>query len=228
MANEAQPCPCDIGDKFEYGSKGQEIQIEHIKSYVSRPDSGTDKAVIVVQDIFGWQLPNTRYIADLLTAHGYITICPDFFVGQDPWKPSDDWSTFSEWLKTRQATKVDKEAGIIFKYLKEQCNVKKIGVIGFCWGGVVTHHLMLKYPELKAGVSFYGIIRDAEDCYDLLNPTLFVFAENDIVIPLEQVEKTLPHAPEEVATGHETRWAEPAVSTCCLSVSLLLCTVMAF
>ncbi|KAE8597475.1 hypothetical protein XENTR_v10016481 [Xenopus tropicalis] len=187
MANEACPCPCDIGDKIEYGAKGQEVQIEHIKAYVSKPHSSTDKAVIVVQDIFGWQLPNTRFMADLLTAHGYITICPDFFVGQEPWKPSNDRSTFTEWLQTRQATKVEKEINVVLKYLKEQCHVKKIGVIGFCWGGVVTHHLMLKYPELKAGVSFYGIIRDVEDRYNLLNPTLFIFAEMDHVIPLEQV-----------------------------------------
>eukprot|EP00079_Xenopus_tropicalis_P026175 XP_012819874.1 PREDICTED: carboxymethylenebutenolidase homolog isoform X1 [Xenopus tropicalis] len=151
MANEACPCPCDIGDKIEYGAKGQEVQIEHIKAYVSKPHSSTDKAVIVVQDIFGWQLPNTRFMADLLTAHGYM------------------------------------EINVVLKYLKEQCHVKKIGVIGFCWGGVVTHHLMLKYPELKAGVSFYGIIRDVEDRYNLLNPTLFIFAEMDHVIPLEQV-----------------------------------------
>ena len=32
-----------------------------------------------------------------------------------------------------------------------------------------------------------GIIRDTEDVYDLKNPTLFIFAENDAVIPLEQV-----------------------------------------
>lgn len=32
-----------------------------------------------------------------------------------------------------------------------------------------------------------GIIKDAEDVYVLKNPTLFIFAENDAVVPLEQV-----------------------------------------
>ncbi|XP_053324017.1 carboxymethylenebutenolidase homolog [Spea bombifrons] len=187
MANEARPCPCDIGDKFEHEGQGEEIQIEHIKAYVCKPKSSTDKAIIVVQDIFGWELPNTRFIADLLCAHGYIAICPDFFVGKDPWKPTDDWSVFPEWLKSRQATNVGKETDVVLKYLKEQCHVKKIGVIGFCWGGTVTHHLMLTYPELKAGVSFYGIMLDQASRYNLLNPTLFIFGELDPVIPLEQV-----------------------------------------
>lgn len=34
---------------------------------------------------------------------------------------------------------------------------------------------------------FPGIIRESEGIYNLKNPTLFIFAENDAVIPLEQV-----------------------------------------
>ncbi|XDA85007.1 hypothetical protein R6Z07F_014794 [Ovis aries] len=123
----------------------------------------------------------------MIAGNGYTTIVPDFFVGQEPWDPSGDWSTFPEWLKTRNARKIDKEFDAVLKYLKQQCQAKRIGVVGFCWGGIAVHHLMLKYPELRAGVSVYGIIKDAEDVYSLKNPTLFIFAENDAVIPLEQV-----------------------------------------
>lgn len=35
-------------------------------------------------------------------------ICPDFFVGQEAWKPSNDWASFSDWVKTRDAGKIDK------------------------------------------------------------------------------------------------------------------------
>lgn len=72
MANEARPCPCDIGDKFEYGGLGYEVQVEHIKAYVCKPSTSTERAVIVIQDIFGWQLPNTRYMVDMLAANGYM------------------------------------------------------------------------------------------------------------------------------------------------------------
>ena len=72
MANESRPCPCDIGDRFDYESRGQEVQAEHIKAYICKPPASTDKAVIVIHDIFGWQLPNTRYMADMLAAHGYM------------------------------------------------------------------------------------------------------------------------------------------------------------
>lgn len=72
MANEDKPCPCDIGDRLEYGGLGQEVQVEHVKAYVVKPSSPSHKAVIVIQDIFGWRLPNTRYMADLLAANGYM------------------------------------------------------------------------------------------------------------------------------------------------------------
>ncbi|XP_072009477.1 carboxymethylenebutenolidase homolog isoform X1 [Engystomops pustulosus] len=188
MANEAQPCPCALGDELDYKGLGNEVQIEHIKAYVSKPKTSTDKAIIVVQDIYGWELTNTRHIADLLASHGYIAVVGDFFVGQPSWNPNDDKANLYKWLETRSANKAYIEAEVIMKYLKEQCHAKKIGVIGFCWGGIVTHYLMLKYSELKAGVAFYGIVREDIDKYKLLNPTLFIFGEKDPVIPLEQVK----------------------------------------
>lgn len=72
MANEAKPCPCDIGDRMDYGGRGQEIQIEHVKAYVVKPAVKSDKAIIVINDIFGWRLPNTRYMADMIAANGYM------------------------------------------------------------------------------------------------------------------------------------------------------------
>ncbi|KAM6971478.1 carboxymethylenebutenolidase homolog [Tautogolabrus adspersus] len=187
MANEAKPCPCDIGDRMEYGGLGQEVQIEHIKAYVVKPSAASDKAIIVIHDIFGWELPNTRYMADMLAANGYTTVCPDFFVGREPWTPSHDWSTLQEWIKERSPTDLKKEVDAMLRFLKEQCGAKHIGVVGFCWGGVATHYLSLNYPDIKAGVSVYGIIRDREDRYGLKFPTLFIFGGNDSYIPLDQV-----------------------------------------
>ncbi|XP_010133700.1 PREDICTED: carboxymethylenebutenolidase homolog [Buceros rhinoceros silvestris] len=155
MSNEWRPCPCDIGDRFDYGGRGQEVQVEHIKAYVCKPPASTDKAVIVIHDIFGWQLPNTRYMADMLTTNGYIAICPDIFSGTEAWRP-DDLSKFDDGLKIQDARTINKEADAVLKYLKEQCSAKKLRVIVFCWGGVAIHHLMMTYPELKAGISLYG------------------------------------------------------------------------
>lgn len=45
----------------------------------------------------------------------------------------------------------------VLRFLKEQCGAKHIGAVGFCWGGVAVHYLALQYPEVKAGVSVYGM-----------------------------------------------------------------------
>ncbi|XP_029313272.1 carboxymethylenebutenolidase homolog isoform X2 [Cottoperca gobio] len=186
MANEAKPCPCHVGDLMEYGGLGQEVQIEHIKAYVVKPSAASDKAIIVIQDIFGWQLPNTRYMADMLAANGYIAVCPDLFVGKDPWSPSRDWSHFQEWLEDKKPTNINKEVDAVLRYLKEQCGAKNMGAVGFCWGGVCTHYIALQYPEVRAAVSVYGIVHEREDRYELKGPTLFIFGEKDEVIPLDQ------------------------------------------
>ncbi|XP_068091530.1 carboxymethylenebutenolidase homolog [Hyperolius riggenbachi] len=189
MANEAKPCPCDLGDEFDdYKALGQEVQIEHIKAYVTKPQKATDKAIIVVQDVYGWELPNTRYFADLLASHGYTSVVGDFFVGQEPWNATRDRSEFFKWLDTRPADKAYVQVEAILRYLKNECHAKSIGIIGFCWGGIVTHYAMLRFSELKAGVAFYGLVREECDKYDLKSPTLFIFGENDPLIPLQQVE----------------------------------------
>ncbi|XP_008296773.1 carboxymethylenebutenolidase homolog [Stegastes partitus] len=205
MANEAKPCPCDIGDRMEYGGLGQEVQIEHINAYVVKPSTPSDKAIIVIHDIFGWQLPNTRYMADMLAANGYIAVCPDLYVGKAPWNPSNDWANFMEWLKDKMPTEINKEVDAVLRFLKEQCRAKRIGVVGFCWGGVATHHLALRYPELKAGVSLYGIIRDTEDKYDLKSPTLFIFAENDEYVPADQVSTLQANLKEKCKLDYQVK-----------------------
>ncbi|XP_062986294.1 carboxymethylenebutenolidase homolog isoform X2 [Elgaria multicarinata webbii] len=187
MADAVNPCPCDIGDKFEYEGLGHEISVEHIKAYISMPSFSSDKAVIVIHDIHGWQIPNIRFITDLLASNGYIAICPDFFKSQEPWKPSNSESMFKDWLKSRDPNNINKETDVVLTYLKQQCNATKISAIGFCWGGAAVHHLMLTYPEFKAGVSLCGVIILMEDNYNLMNPTFFIFGENDIIIPLCQV-----------------------------------------
>ncbi|NWV63289.1 CMBL Carboxymethylenebutenolidase, partial [Malurus elegans] len=184
----ADPFLYDTGDRSHYGCLGQEVQIEYLKAYICRPSVFTDKAVIVAHDVFGWRFPDIRYIVDLMASHGYIAICPDFFKGTKPWTSTDHWADFSDWMKNHDPMKVDKEADVVLKYLKEQCGAKKIGIVGFSWGGMAVHHLMLKNPQLTAGVSLYGrIVRDSEERYNLLNPTFFIFGEKDHTISLDQV-----------------------------------------
>lgn len=35
-------------------------------------------------------------------------VCPDFYVGKEPWSPSSDWSKFQEWLEDKKPTNINK------------------------------------------------------------------------------------------------------------------------
>ncbi|KAJ0047354.1 hypothetical protein NL108_001876, partial [Boleophthalmus pectinirostris] len=115
-------------------------------------------------------------------------VCPDFFVGKEPWSPSHDWSKFEEWLEDKKATNIKREVDATIEFLKNKCGAKHIGVVGFCWGGIATHYISLQYPEIEAAVSVYGVIRAMDDKFDLKSPTLFIFGDKDEFIPLEQVK----------------------------------------
>lgn len=67
-----------------------------------------------------------------------------------------DLYTFCRYCVVSDKIFLYREVDVVLKFLKEQCGAKRIGTVGFCWGGVATHYLSLQYPELKAGVSVYG------------------------------------------------------------------------
>lgn len=88
--------PCDIGVvQTQYQSVGEVLQVPSTDAsgrtwacYVSKavPVDGQAAAtprpvVVILPDIFGWELPNTRKIADMLASSGCSAILPDFFNG---------------------------------------------------------------------------------------------------------------------------------------------------
>ena len=79
-----------------------------------------------------------------------------------------------------------------------------IGITGFCWGGTVVWMAAARFPDVKAGVAWYGRLvhpaagswgadEDRQWPYDiggtLHTPVLGLYAENDRGIPLESVEQ---------------------------------------
>ncbi|KAF4790154.1 carboxymethylenebutenolidase isoform X2 [Turdus rufiventris] len=82
----ADPFLYDTGERSHYGCLGHEVQIEYLKAYVCRPSFSTDKAVIVVHDVFGWRFPDIRYIVDLIAGivrdseERYSLLNPTFFI----------------------------------------------------------------------------------------------------------------------------------------------------
>ena len=69
---------------------------------------------------------------------------------------------------------------LVFEFLyNHEETTKKIGAVGFCYGGGVCNALAVAYPEMSASVPFYGSQAKAEDVTRIQAPLLLHYAELD-------------------------------------------------
>jgi dienelactone hydrolase len=57
-------------------------EIDGVSCYVSSPN-GRENVVVISTDIFGYELPNVRLIADSFAKAGYTAVVPDMFNGSN-------------------------------------------------------------------------------------------------------------------------------------------------
>lgn len=177
-----------------------------LPAYVARPSGNARRpAVIVVNEIFGIH----DYIKDVcrrFAREGYVAIAPDYFDRAGDPAPMTDFQAILAIVGTANHEQVMADTQGTIDWLKAQRFVRGdgIGVTGFCWGGTVVWMASARFPDIKAGVAWYGrVVRPAagrwganEDRpwpYDiggtLHTPVLGLYAENDSGIPLEGVEQ---------------------------------------
>ena len=99
----ASSCCVDPGAKQTHESQGSVEKIAGVNTY----KTGQGKSVIVVfTDIFGYEFPNTRKVADRFAqATGTTVLIPDYFDG-DPIDPdmSKLYERLPDWLKKHPTT----------------------------------------------------------------------------------------------------------------------------
>jgi carboxymethylenebutenolidase len=67
-----------------------------------------------------------------------------------------------------------------FEYLvNHQGSTGSVGAVGFCYGGGVVNALAVAYPQLAAGVPFYGRQADAADVPGIEAPLMLHYAGLD-------------------------------------------------
>ncbi|KAJ4722353.1 endo-1,31,4-beta-D-glucanase-like [Melia azedarach] len=123
-------CPtCGEGTVKELGG---------LKTYFTgRPYSKL--AVIMISDIYGYEAPIFRKVADKVGSAGFLVVAPDFFHG-NPVDPNDPTFDRVAWGKNHTADKGYDDAKPVIAALKRK-GVSAIGVTGICWGGKVAAKL---------------------------------------------------------------------------------------
>jgi carboxymethylenebutenolidase len=147
--------------------------------YLARPaQAPADKpAQQVIHENRGLN-PHIEDITRRLALEGYLAFAPDalFSLGGYP----GDEDKARELFGQLDPAKVKADFLAAAPLLKTQAGTNgRVGAVGFCFGGGIVNVLATQWPDLNAGVPFYGAAPDLADVPHIRAPLLMHFAGND-------------------------------------------------
>lgn len=161
---------------------------QQVGAFRADPD-GTPKAgLVIVQEIFGVN-KHIKDVCDGYAKLGYRVVAPALF---DRAEPNVDLGYNEETMAKGQALRaqVGSETPIIdiAAAIDEVKSSGKVGVVGYCWGGLLAWIAAQKY-DIDCAVGYYGgmINKNLEPKPGC--PIMLHFGETDQMIPMEAVEE---------------------------------------
>ena len=165
--------------------------------YVAQPSGRPKGALVVLQEIFGVN-SHIRSLADGFAADGYLAIAPAAFHRHKPgvelgYQPDDiaQGRALKTAIEALPAPGVlaDIEASIDYAH-KALGGMGKVGVIGYCWGGLLAWRAACLLGGVACAVSYYGggVTLAPEKDRKPLCPVLAHFGDKDHNIPVEGVK----------------------------------------
>ncbi|XP_010466706.1 PREDICTED: endo-1,3;1,4-beta-D-glucanase [Camelina sativa] len=166
-----------------------------LDAYVSgSPDSKL--CVILVSDVYGYEAPNLRALADKVAASGFYVVVPDYFCG-DPYDPSNQERPIQVWIKDHGCDKGFEETKPLLEAIKNK-GITAIGAAGMCWGAKVVVELS-KVELIQAAVLLHPSFVTVDDIKVVKAPIAILGAEFDNLSPpalVKQFEESLASKPE--------------------------------
>ncbi|KAF5738606.1 hypothetical protein HS088_TW13G01507 [Tripterygium wilfordii] len=143
-------------------------------------------AVILVADVFGYEAPKLRKLADKVAAAGFYVLVPDYFHG-DPLVLENTQRPWQDWIKDHSTVKAFEETKPLIEALKGK-GISAIGAAGFCWGAKVVVDLA-KTQLIQAAVLLHPSFVDEDDIKGVEVPMAILGAEFDERWPPELLRK---------------------------------------
>lgn len=165
-------------------------------AYVARPAGQAKGGLVVLQEIFGVN-SHIRDVADGYAADGYLAVAPSTFhriqagvelgYGEADMKAGAALKAAAEALPA-PGVLADIQAAIA--HAAQATPAGKVGILGYCWGGLLTWRSACLLDGLSAAVPYYGggMTGEAEAARQPRVPVLAHFGEHDHWIPLATVE----------------------------------------
>lgn len=150
-----------------------------VNAYLVKPAGATGKlpAVLVIHENRGLN-PYIEDVTRRLGKAGFMAMAPDGLTSVGGYPGSDDKGR--ELQQTVDSTKLMNDFFAGFEFLlNHDDSTGKVGAVGFCYGGGVVNAIAVAYPELAAGVPFYGRQPDPADVSRIEAPLLLQYAELD-------------------------------------------------
>lgn len=166
-------------------------------AYEATPDGEARGGLVVIQEIFGVN-QHIRGVCDGYAADGFVAIAPALFdraerdleLGYDQTAQGRGIEIAMQTLEQEQ-TLLDLQAAI-----DEAGRHGKVGVVGYCWGGLMAWLSAGRLEGVAAAVGYYGggiagYAAETPAC-----PTMLHFGENDAHISMSDVAKVREAQPQ--------------------------------
>lgn len=175
-----------------------------LPAYVTQPIGAPKGAIVVLQEIFGVN-SHIQAVADAYAAQGYLAVAPSTFhrvqTDVDLSYTTDDVNTGKELKAAAEAIQpqvmLDVQAAVDFA-VKLLPAGKKVGVVGYCWGGLLTWRAASLTQGISAAAPYYGagMTVGAELTRQPHCPVMVHFGDQDTSIPMDTVHTFVAAQPE--------------------------------
>lgn len=166
-------------------------------AYVARPAGEPVGGLVVVQEVFGVNA-HIRRVADGYAKDGFVAVAPALFDRIEPGvELGYDGADMQKAMSFFPKLDIDKSVADVAAALEfaEKTAHKKLGVIGYCFGGTVAWLAATRlHPAAAVGyyagrIGNYAV--EQPNC-----PVMLHFGRQDTHIPAEEVEKVHAAHPE--------------------------------
>ncbi len=167
-----------------------------IAAYEARPAAAPKGAIVLLQEIFGVN-SHIRAVADGYAAEGYYVLAPATFQRAEPgvelgYSPEDMQRGMAlkgaaEALKPLLMQDVQAAINHAAKQGQPAGSALKVGVMGYCWGGLLAWRAATTLAGVSAAVPYYGGGMHLELDHAPRCPTMAHLSDNDANVPLEGV-----------------------------------------
>ncbi len=161
-------------------------------AYVAQPQGKPRGGIVVLQEIFGVN-SHIRQVADGYAAAGYLAVAPATFhrvkTGVELGYTPDDIAAGAALKAQVEALPAPGVLPDIQAAIDHAAQAGKVGIVGYCWGGLLTWRAACLLDGLAAAVPYYGggSTLPAEIARKPKVPVMAHFGEQDAHITMDTV-----------------------------------------